>query len=85
MKAAALDGTPARSRLPFAQPVITVHRDADGEIVDVSHSLGGCGLPLLVYACPGCKRLVPWCFGAADDMPDHCDDCWSVAHVKETP
>lgn len=28
------------------------------------------------YTCRGCKRRVPWCFGAADNMPNHCDDCW---------
>jgi len=34
------------------------------------------------YVCRGCKRRVPWCFGAADDMPDHCDDCWAKAHRR---
>lgn len=37
----------------------------------------GCGG---IYQCAGCRRWVGWCFGAADDMPDHCDDCWSKAH-----
>lgn len=36
-----------------------------------------------VYRCPGCWRIRPWCFGAADDMPDHCDDCWAKAHATE--
>ena len=31
----------------------------------------------LVYTCCGCRRLVPWCFGADDDQPDWCDDCWA--------
>jgi hypothetical protein len=35
------------------------------------------------YRCVGCKRLVPWCFGAADDMPSHCDNCWAEAHATE--
>lgn len=38
-----------------------------------------CGTRGKRYICVGCKRDVPWCFGAADDMPEHCDDCWSVA------
>lgn len=32
------------------------------------------------YVCRGCKRRVPACFGASDDMPNHCDDCWAAAH-----
>ena len=32
------------------------------------------------FVCAGCKRRVPNEFGAADDMPDHCDDCWEAAH-----
>lgn len=35
------------------------------------------------YVCAGCKRRVPNDFGAADDMPDHCDDCWAAAHGVE--
>jgi len=30
----------------------------------------------LRYRCAGCHRSVPWCFGAADDLPEMCDDCW---------
>lgn len=33
------------------------------------------------FRCVGCRRLVPWCFGAADDMPLHCDDCWAEMHA----
>ena len=29
-------------------------------------------------------RDTPSCFGAADDLPDYCDDCWDAAHA-ETP
>lgn len=28
------------------------------------------------FICEGCKREVPWDFGAADEYPNHCDDCW---------
>ena len=28
------------------------------------------------FDCPGCGRRVPWCYGAADDMPELCDGCW---------
>lgn len=34
------------------------------------------------YVCTGCGREVPWCFGANDYMPDHCDDCWLAAHTR---
>ena len=27
------------------------------------------------FRCAGCDRTVPWCFGAADDAPELCDDC----------
>ena len=29
------------------------------------------------YRCRTCKRRVPWCFGAADQHPHDCDDCWA--------
>lgn len=35
------------------------------------------------YVCAGCKKEVPWENGAADDMPNHCDDCWAEAHKEE--
>lgn len=35
------------------------------------------------YVCAGCSRRVPNEFGADDDMPDHCDDCWLEAHPEE--
>lgn len=27
------------------------------------------------FTCARCERLVPWCFGAADEYPEWCDDC----------
>ena len=27
------------------------------------------------FLCPGCNRLMPWCWGAGDDQPDLCDEC----------
>ncbi len=32
------------------------------------------------FTCCVCKRSVPWSQGAADDMPEACDDCWCEAH-----
>lgn len=32
------------------------------------------------YLCYSCKRIVPWSFGCADDLPHVCDDCWGEAH-----
>lgn len=34
------------------------------------------------YRCRGCRQRVPWCYGADDDMPFHCDDCWSRRHAE---
>jgi len=33
-----------------------------------------------IYRCGACGRWRPWCDGAADDMPEVCDRCWSIAH-----
>jgi hypothetical protein len=50
---------------------------------------GLCGLPEelqdlddgdRMYECATCKRLVPWCYGAADKMPDSCDCCWVATY-----
>ena len=30
------------------------------------------------YTCRGCERACGWCFGAADEHPDLCDDCWAA-------
>lgn len=31
------------------------------------------------YTCPGCLRFVPYCYGAADEFSELCDDCHGVA------
>jgi hypothetical protein len=36
------------------------------------------------FDCSGCGRKTPNCRGAADDMPEACDDCWGEAHKDET-
>ena len=33
-----------------------------------------------VFTCIECFRLVSWDYGAGDDMPFHCDDCWCKHH-----
>ena len=33
-----------------------------------------------LYWCRGCRRWVPWCYGAADARPALCDGC--AATVK---
>lgn len=34
-----------------------------------------------LWQCVGCKRWFhPNCSGCADDMLEHCDDCWCAAH-----
>jgi len=37
------------------------------------------------YTCRGCDRSVPWCFGASDNMPFHCDDCWALDDAHPMP
>ena len=41
----------------------------------VSCTCGECEQEGNYYICVGCKRSVPWCFGAADEYFDYCDDC----------
>jgi hypothetical protein len=36
-----------------------------------------------VYPCEGCGLMTPYESGGADDMPQHCDTCWHVAHEKD--
>lgn len=48
---------------------------SDVSAPDNTHQCGGeCGG---VFYCPGCERVVGWCRGAGDDMPELCDDCWN--------
>jgi len=30
------------------------------------------------FTCIRCRRRVPWCRGADDALPEHCDDCWAL-------
>lgn len=48
------------------------------EVEPVHHCESGC---CPTFECAGCHRLVGWCRGCFDDMPDHCDDCWVLAHA----
>lgn len=43
---------------------------------------GECEIEDQYYQCDGCKRIVPWCFGAADKYFDYCDDC--VSEIEKT-
>jgi hypothetical protein len=37
--------------------------------------------PVMAYHCGACRAWVcGWCSGAADDLPDLCDDCWCELH-----
>lgn len=31
--------------------------------------------PGLTYQCAGCSRIVPYCYGADDELYDYCDHC----------
>lgn len=35
------------------------------------------------FVCSECQRETPNSEGAADDMPEACDDCWFKAHDGE--
>lgn len=48
-----------------------------------SDDLAGQAKKPRTFTCIGCKREMPWGKGAADDMPEHCDDCWVEAHDGE--
>lgn len=37
-----------------------------------------------VYQCNRCERLCGYCFGAADEMPGVCDDCFCEIGVPDT-
>lgn len=52
--------------------------------LDVEHNCLQEGEPRCggTWICSMCTQHVPWCFVAAGDMPDVCDDCW-YAHSKE--
>lgn len=47
--------------------------------------LGMCWRLGKTYVCDCCGYEVPWCFGASDDMPGACDDCWAAAHAGDAP
>lgn len=36
------------------------------------------------FHCPGCDRDVPFDYGAADEAPDQCDDCWARERGAES-
>jgi hypothetical protein len=57
---------------------MTLHQIHDGA---VDCHCGDCDHPgytrlYRYFMCPTCKRLMPWCWGAANGRPDDCDDCW---------
>lgn len=35
----------------------------------------------VIFFCPGCEEIVDSACGAADDMPELCDNCWG--HVTK--
>ncbi len=39
---------------------------------------GQCEAEGKYYQCKGCLRECPYCFGAADEYWEYCDDCWSL-------
>lgn len=51
------------------------------------HPLCACPVPCQArFVCPNVehagRRKTPYCNGAHDDLPDHCDTCWALAHPE---
>ena len=52
---------------------------------EVKCTCGECEPENQYYQCEGCKRIVPWCFGAADKYFDYCDDCAAELSEQDEP
>ena len=52
---------------------------------EVKCTCGECESENQYYQCKGCKRIVPWCFGAADKYFDYCDDCAAKLSAQDEP
>ena len=53
---------------------VCIRRDRLGRKLSARHS----------YEYPGCERLFGWCFGAADELGELCDDCAArVRRIRE--
>ena len=52
---------------------------------EVKCTCGECESENQYYQCKGCKRIVPWCFGAADKYFDYCDDCAAELSEQDEP
>lgn len=45
-------------------------------MTEIQHGEIGCDkMPNEVFRCPKCQRVCCYCFGAADDHLELCDDC----------
>lgn len=44
-----------------------------------------CDVDNELWRCVNCHRKFCYRDGGADDLPDYCDDCWSLAHRHEFP
>ena len=56
--------------------------EAHGLSLVAARDFYGCG-PGLVFVCIGCGGRSGYCRGAHDDMPEHCDECWTAAHAGD--
>lgn len=52
---------------------------------DVEETLASLPEYRMYFECRTCHREVPYCYGAADSMPDSCDACWSATYGQGTP
>lgn len=59
---------------PPGGPVSEISAACDWPSDDCAGSVDCASCPL--FLCESCAEMRPWCFGADDNCPDDCDDCW---------
>lgn len=56
--------------------------ETQGEPTLLPCNCGGVACDGETFDCMTCGRKTPNCRGAADNMPDSCDECWAEANKK---
>ena len=71
-----------RTRFWYLVQRFLLRRKVDPPGLYIVTAVKGCQMAEIepAFICYSCKRIVPWNFGCADDLPHVCDDCWGEAH-----